>query len=203
MASPVITPEMVKRYDRIHSDWLLGRILELGAGNNGVQLHTKHKQRFLSEDYLGIDLYPPTTNPPYIIEGDLRDISFPRSSFDIILAFEVLEHIDFLFWAPIFENIKRWLKPNGYFVFSTPYNETARRYDCYSPHAVFGIKETTFEPYFPQLQTTINPHPFLFGKVGESKVRRLLRGVKRIVTNHPFLKYNLYGIYQKIEVRRQ
>lgn len=59
------------------------------------------------------------------IEGDFKKIKkiFTPSSFDIILAIEVVEHISPENIFSFLGNIRSLLKPNGIFIISTPLNE--------------------------------------------------------------------------------
>ncbi len=66
--------------------------------------------------YVGIDLAPPAD-----IVGDIRDwrsLGLETESFDVILAFEVVEHV------PCFREIYDLLKPGGLLMLSSPYPRT-------------------------------------------------------------------------------
>jgi SAM-dependent methyltransferase len=85
------------------------KILEIGSGSGWVG-------RYLNEhgwtNYVSIDLFPPAD-----IVGDIckwRDLGLTAESFDVILAFEVVEHVD------CFEACYQLLKPGGKLMVTTP-----------------------------------------------------------------------------------
>lgn len=191
----------VFRYNLIPKKAIKGKILELGSGNRGIQLKSIHKKLFLNADYLGIDLSPPDHTPLKILRGDIKTVTFPAESFDLIIAFEVLEHIEFRSWKRIFQNIQNWLKPNGLFYFSVPHAErpTLRINPSYPncPHLVFGIKEETLAEFFStplQVKQYHNPYLFWYEK---GRIWGILRGIKRLLTRHPFLHFTLICSWEK------
>jgi 2-polyprenyl-3-methyl-5-hydroxy-6-metoxy-1,4-benzoquinol methylase len=189
----------IARYDRIDSAYLVDKkILELGCGNHGLQLQSKHKKIFLSKNYLGIDVDPPK-NAMNVQKVDFFDVSFSKDSFDTIIVFEVLEHISFPDWIQLSNKIQRWIKPGGVALITTPYNEFPNHYDIIYPHLVFGIRKRTLQFHFPNMKVQMLQHSFLWGNSNENKIRRLLRGFKRIITRHPYNENSLYGIWQKEE----
>ena len=85
------------------------KILEIGSGSGWVG-------RYLNEhgwkNYVSIDLFPPAD-----IVGDIcrwRDLGLTAESFDVIFAFEVVEHVDC--FKPCYE----LLKPGGKLMVTTP-----------------------------------------------------------------------------------
>ena len=49
-----------------------------------------------------------------VYQSDLRSLSFPMGTFDVILAGAVLHHLrDDTDWKSVFANLKHWLKPGG------------------------------------------------------------------------------------------
>lgn len=84
-------------------------ILEVGSGSGwvGRQLNLQGWQ-----NYQGIDLFPPAD-----IVGDIRnwqELGLNAASFDVILAFEVVEHVD------CFQACYQLLKPGGMMMVTTP-----------------------------------------------------------------------------------
>jgi predicted SAM-dependent methyltransferase len=64
------------------------------------------------ENYVGADLFPPAD-----IVGDIlkwRELGLEAESFDVILAFEVVEHVD------CFDACYQLLKPGGMLMVTTP-----------------------------------------------------------------------------------
>jgi tRNA (cmo5U34)-methyltransferase len=57
-----------------------------------------------------------TTGEVYVIQEDMRNLTFPDEKFDIILAAATLHHLrDDADWESVFTNIYRMLKPGGSF----------------------------------------------------------------------------------------
>jgi 2-polyprenyl-3-methyl-5-hydroxy-6-metoxy-1,4-benzoquinol methylase len=85
------------------------RILEIGGGSGWAG-------KYLTEngwtDYTSIDVVPPAG-----IIGDIRQwqsLGLKENSFDIIIGFEVVEHVD------CFKDCWALLKPGGKFLITTP-----------------------------------------------------------------------------------
>lgn len=78
------------------------RVLEIGSGSGWVGNYLKQNGW---SNYVGIDVVPPAD-----IVGDIRDwksLRLGEQSFDVIIAFEVIEHID------CFKECYELLKPRG------------------------------------------------------------------------------------------
>ena len=85
------------------------RILEIGSGDGWVG---KYLRTNGWSHYVGIDIYPPAD-----VVGDIRNwqaLGLRAESFDIIVAFEVAEHVD------CFKECHDLLKPGGRMLISTP-----------------------------------------------------------------------------------
>jgi 2-polyprenyl-3-methyl-5-hydroxy-6-metoxy-1,4-benzoquinol methylase len=84
-------------------------ILEIGCGSGWVGDYLRENGW---ANYLGIDI-----NPPANIVGDIcnwRNLGFKEASFDIIIAFEVVEHVD------CFKECWELLKEGGMLMLTTP-----------------------------------------------------------------------------------
>lgn len=85
------------------------RILEIGCGAQWVGTYLKNGGW---ENYFGMDLVPPAD-----IVGDItqwRQLGMTPESFDVIIAFEVIEHVDFV--CETFD----LLKPGGLLMLTSP-----------------------------------------------------------------------------------
>jgi len=85
------------------------RILEIGCGQGWV---AEHLRRGGWRHYVGIDLFPPAD-----IVGDIhawRGLGLEPQSFDVIIAFEVVEHVD------CFRECYELLKPGGKLMLTSP-----------------------------------------------------------------------------------
>lgn len=85
------------------------RILEVGCGNGwfGRQLRAQGWNQ-----YTGLDL-----NPPADIQGDIRawrECGLTPAAFDIVMAWEVIEHVDCL------DAMRELLKPGGLLMLTSP-----------------------------------------------------------------------------------
>ena len=118
--------------------------LEVGCGNGIVS-------RYLATEYAGeitgIDIDPEqielackdTAGMPNIrfLEADAADLPFSDGSFDIVLSLGVLHHIHN--WLDVLKEIKRILRPDGYFVYADIiYPERVTRMDSSSKRS-FGL----------------------------------------------------------------
>ena len=84
-------------------------LLEIGCGSGWVGRHVRAHGW---TTYVGIDLLPPAD-----IIGDIRrwrDLGLAAASFDVIIAFEVVEHVD------CFSACYELLKPGGKLMVTTP-----------------------------------------------------------------------------------
>jgi SAM-dependent methyltransferase len=84
-------------------------ILEIGCGSKWVGDYLRANDW---TNYLGADLVPPAD-----IIGDIRDwakLGLKPRSFDVIIAFEVLEHVD------LTQEAFELLKPGGLFLLTSP-----------------------------------------------------------------------------------
>jgi len=85
------------------------RILEIGCGGGWVGEYLKSRGR---TRYVGLDLSPPAD-----VVGDVRDwrrLGLEPQSFDVIIAFEVVEHVD------CFRECYDLLAPGGRLLLTSP-----------------------------------------------------------------------------------
>lgn len=108
------------------------RILDIGCGD--MYLSTQ----LPDYDWVGVDIAPNQSNDK-AIKHDLMTTPYPfeAHSFDAVVCSEVLEHL----WDPrvVQREVKRLLKPDGYYFMSTP------NYD-YIDHYMFQFKQLLFDP---------------------------------------------------------
>lgn len=93
-------------------------VLDIGAGAGIVQQMNFKDQ---VAKVVGVDLDPRVVKNPFLDEGFVSDagaLPFPDESFDVVFADNVMEHIDHP--EEMLIEIRRVLKPDGYFLFKTP-----------------------------------------------------------------------------------
>jgi len=81
------------------------KIIDLGCGNMWLTNYL----RKLGYDCVGFD-----NKSPADIIGDIKSYKFERASFDVVIALEIIEHVDCI------EEIEHMLKPGGLLIVSTP-----------------------------------------------------------------------------------
>ncbi len=85
------------------------KILEVGCGDGWFGNHLKRNGW---RNYVGLDIVPPADIVGNIL--DWRKLGIKEGTFDIITAFEVIEHID------CFQEFNDILKPGGLLVLTSP-----------------------------------------------------------------------------------
>ena len=81
------------------------RILDLGCGDMWFSNYLKEKGYNVS----GFSLCKPAD-----IVGDVKNYKFKRNYYDVVIAIEMVEHVD------CFKEIEEMLKPNGLLIITTP-----------------------------------------------------------------------------------
>jgi SAM-dependent methyltransferase len=93
-------------------------MLDIGAGAGIVK---EMQFRGLVKTVAGLDPDPRVLENPYLDEAKIglgESIDWPDETFDIVIADNVLEHLENP--AEVFAEIARVLKPGGHFMFKTP-----------------------------------------------------------------------------------
>lgn len=207
-----LNPNHIKRYNLIPKKLLIGKVFEVGAGTGQYQLASKHKEAFLSEDYIGIDSMSPIYDKDKmekdinIIKADIFKMSIFGGKYDTVIAIEVMEHIVITKWKELVQKMKDLLKIGGYLYITVPYKEKARFYKGYTPHLVFGISEAIIKELLPEAELKISSHYGLWRGTEEDltkmTLKTFLRGFRRLLfhrTYCSFLSYNLIIKWKKEE----
>lgn len=191
-----LTPYVSNQYskqvnDLFHLDRIMEdsdgekRILDLGCGEGKTYFYCSRKWPTCKWNGLEIRIRDtvPAEIRPAILEYDGVKIPFPGKQFDIVYCHQVFEHV--LHPRALLSEVKRVLKPGGYFVGSLSYLEPyhARSLWNYTP---FGVVTLFEEAGFSV--TEINPGidgPTLF-------IRRLLgRQLSRVLMIFPETPFNI------------
>ena len=128
------------------------RVLEIGCGNGSMTGYLKS----LGVNIVGIDM-----NKEYIKNAKKRfgeenfklmkgeDLEFEDNTFDIVLSFDLLEHIPDI--VEHLKEVKRVLKEDGEYLFQTPNRYTSIPFSMYKDRSFTKWKE-----YHPSLQTRVS-----------------------------------------------
>jgi len=147
--------EHLVRYDFVKGD-SEKNVLDIGCGSG-------HGSNTLAEKFKtvhGVDISEEAIeyskknwqqpNIKFVI-GDSLNIPFPENTFDVVVAFEVFEHLDD--WRKFLSEIRRVLKPNGLVYISTP-NKT-----LYSPGTKKPINpHHVFEMTIPEFKSALTEY---------------------------------------------
>lgn len=114
------------------------KILEIGKGNGLISDYLKKSGFDVTTFDFDKDLNPD-------IVGDAREINLPENSFDIIIAFEILEHIPFNEVENVLEKINKITKK--YAIISLPYRSTAFEFVLKFP-GIRSILKKDFVSFF-------------------------------------------------------
>ena len=109
------------------------RVLEIGCGARWVE---EYMRAGGWKDYVGLDLFPPAD-----IVGDIlnwRELGLEPASFDVVIAFEVVEHVD------CFQAIHDLLKQGGRMMLTSP--EPATDWVCWLLERI-GLSQKRTSPH--------------------------------------------------------
>lgn len=156
-----VNPLAVHRYDSIPIELFTGTMLEIGAGNNRHQKHSKFYDLFVTKanngTYLGIDIVH-SGGALKIKQCDIFDLQV--ETYDTVLCFEVIEHICYRDWHRLFEKLKSLVKVGGHLILTSPTNQPIENYpiknlqdhDYYIRTVVFGITRRLLSKWLPDAQ---------------------------------------------------
>jgi ubiquinone/menaquinone biosynthesis C-methylase UbiE len=124
------------------------KILEIGCGAGSLNNHFCNK----GFDIIGIDISQVALEKAKQLYGNLSlyqmsgdKLEFPDDSFDIVLSFDVFEHIPNI--DKHLDEVYRVLKNHGYYLFQTPNKYTSL------PYSIFKDKNLSYRAYHPSLQS--------------------------------------------------
>ena len=89
------------------------KILDIGCGEGALVKEFKKK----GYNIIGMDI---NYESKLVSKGNITNIKFKKSSFDIALCLDVIEHLDFENQEKAFREIHRILKPNGILLVAVP-----------------------------------------------------------------------------------
>jgi septum formation topological specificity factor MinE len=91
------------------------RVLEIGPGDHTITDFLRRKGIYVKTFDNDKNLFPD-------YYGDIREDFGIKEKFDLVLASEVLEHINFKYVETVIENIYKVIDKNGYLIISLPYS---------------------------------------------------------------------------------
>lgn len=138
-------------------------VLDIGCGDGyGSNLIAEHANEVFAMDIDKITINHAKASYKKVnlkfVEGDIRSIKFPDRTFDVVVCFETLEHVEEHFI--VLSEFKRILKPNGLLIMSTPdktnYSEASNHVNPYHK------RELNFAEYNELLTSFFTCNHFLF-----------------------------------------
>jgi len=132
-------------------------VFEIGAGDGIRQIESKYSDYFVC-NYLGIDVIDKNKTELSIKKHNIMDFDVTHINANIVLAFEILEHIPLRDWEHVINKLKYCVsKKNGYVVITVPYKEDLAYYckdklksrEYFQIHNVHGITKDVLEYFFP------------------------------------------------------
>jgi 2-polyprenyl-3-methyl-5-hydroxy-6-metoxy-1,4-benzoquinol methylase len=121
--------ERIKTISRMIS--ILGKglmVLDVGCGDGVMSAaFSKMGNNVTSVDLPMITKAAHKRRVSWVIAGDAEQLAFAKSTFDVVVASEMVEHL----WNPsgFLDEVYRVLKPNGHLIIETPEGQKSLRYD--------------------------------------------------------------------------
>lgn len=122
-------------------------VLELGSGKN---LYPEQMKLIKENTYKGIDI----NYENEVLNITKKNIIEPiEGKYDVIVAFDVLEHLNYDDWKKVLSNINCCLKNNGTFYLTVPYKQKLNfqfnnKKSEYQQHKIFNIDKTFVKEMF-------------------------------------------------------
>lgn len=193
----VTARELIKHYD-VHPDM---KVLDIGCGRGEMVFHCASKgARSIGIDYADVSIklanFARTKHSKKIrvntkfIKMDAKRLSFPASSFDIIIMSNVVEHLYPEELGIVFNQVRRVLKSNGKLIIST------------APNKIFN--DFTYKYYSYPLSTFIT---FVWNKVTNSSYPNIEKPQSIRTESHKIMHINeptffsLYNMYTKFHFK--
>jgi ubiquinone/menaquinone biosynthesis C-methylase UbiE len=114
--------------------WIAGKeVLDAGCGvGYGIRLLAEHDPaRLVGVDISAEALSQASADEAEFVEADLRELPFEADSFDVVVCFEVIEHVEG--HDRVLDELRRVLRPGGTLLISSPNRDV---YAPGNPHHV-------------------------------------------------------------------
>ena len=183
-------------------------ILDVGSRDGYGAWYSRHRNRFLQNDYLGVDVQ--SFQHHYlkpIITNEFLQFETERK-FDLIIFSHILEHFEIQQWTEVLTKLVGLLSDRGYLVINVPFKKDGKGgKEGWDRHKVFQIDEKLLAPYLPFMFERVGKTKtrIVFRNPGEGILRPSLRFVWRILCNHKYSILRTWGgrparlvaVYQK------
>ena len=133
--------------------------------------------------------YSHITNLKYI-EASIADLPFEDNSFDVIISFETIEHVDEELQIKFLKEIKRCLATDGVLVMSSPDKRTYS--DLINFNNEYHVKEFYFDEFKKFLSEVFNNVEFYYQGMHQTKMEFIRKCIS--VDNEKYLRINDLGL---------
>ncbi len=190
------------------------RVMEIGFGNGRFLRFAKENRWEISGTELNEALVRTAKKHDFNVFQTESLVEFDTAAYDLIVAFDVLEHIPQDKILPFLFEIKRILKPNGYFIARFPNgdsplglshqngdvthitfigSEKARYFVCKLGVELIYVGGEA-QPFFP----TINPILFLARIIKKITVQLMSYFYYKVFSKSDYFSSNLVMVFKKI-----
>jgi len=185
-----------QKRDLINRYFFGGRVLDIGCGSGQYASYYKHASSVIQIDMFDRRLEQFRTNPFLI--ADLNKALPDVGEFDLILAFDIMEHLDhdeaFLEWA------YRCLSAKGYFLLSVPNRDWEILKPVWLTHAHFTDKTHRREYEKNDLISLLTKHGFQIAEYIEYENHALLHAGSLLAKNNVPAKLAAKSIFLLMKV---
>lgn len=134
------------------------------------------------------------------IRASATDDLFPEGSFDVICSFETIEHLEKEPRQAYLSNLRRWLKPDGLLLLSTPNKIITSPFND-KPLNRFHVLEYTRA----QLLNELKPYFSIEELYGQRLIKKSLTGFlvrksMNVIQRVPILNFHLYDLANGPEI---
>ena len=102
-------------------------VLDVGCGSGQLMQLIEHQLQDRLGRHVGVDCSPTaletaqqTAKYDYVLLGDVANLPFLDKEFDLVIAFEIIEHV---YKDQVIASLKEWLRVGYYLVLSTPFEK--------------------------------------------------------------------------------
>ena len=172
-------------------------VLNLGCGTG----------RFMEYSSVGLDVSPVMLEEArkkfpdkQLIEGSAFAMPFQEDSFDAVICFHVIMHLNLKDTQAIFEEVHRVLKPGGIFIFDYPSAERRKltRYKSQNWHGANAFRKEEIKRLFTDYHFSHKTKKgVLFSPIHRLPkiIRPAFYGLDQLLTKSPWRHYSSYLIH--------